>query len=64
MANLDVQRKKKSPLPVILLILVILAIAGYFIWNQYNKQKTINPEPITNTTDSSNHLGSDTATIH
>ena len=59
MANLDVQRKKKSPLPWILLTLVILAIAGYLIWRQYNNNQTGNTTTTT-TQDSSNHIGTDT----
>jgi predicted negative regulator of RcsB-dependent stress response len=39
MANIDVQKKKSNPLPWILLVLVILAIAGYFIWrNMENRE--------------------------
>ena len=33
MADLDVQRKKKSPLPWILLALLILALVAFLIWN-------------------------------
>jgi len=35
MADLDVQRKKKSPLPMILIGLLLLAIVAYFLWNRY-----------------------------
>lgn len=35
MANIDVQRKKKaSPLPWILLILLIVAAVAYFLWSR------------------------------
>lgn len=37
MANIDVQKKKTSPLPWIILILIILAVAGYFVWRNKNK---------------------------
>ena len=47
MANLDVTRKKRSPLPWILITLLILAIVGYFIWQQYDKQETDNTTPVT-----------------
>ncbi|MEO6070233.1 MAG: hypothetical protein ABIN57_11615 [Chitinophagaceae bacterium] len=62
MANLDVQRKKKSPLPWILLTLAVLAIVGYLIWRQYNNHEANEATPTTTTTtqDSSNHIGSDT----
>ncbi len=36
MANIDVQKKKSNPLPWILLLLLIAAIAGYFIWRNMN----------------------------
>lgn len=36
MAELDVQRKKKSPLPWILLIIAILAVLAYFLLNNNN----------------------------
>lgn len=41
MANIDVQKKKSNPLPWILLVLVILAIAGYFIWRNMNNRGTL-----------------------
>jgi predicted negative regulator of RcsB-dependent stress response len=66
MANLDVTRKKKSLLPWILLTLLVLAVAGYFIWRNYNQQQenttTNTTAPATTTRDSSNHLGTDTTT--
>lgn len=48
MANLDVQRKKKSPLPWILFLLLIVAVVCYFIWRQYYG----NNAPVTSTQDS------------
>ena len=39
MANLDVTRKKRSPLPWILITILILAIVGYFVWQQYDKNE-------------------------
>ena len=36
MAELDVQRKKKSPLPWILLIIAVLAVLAYFLLNNNN----------------------------
>jgi cytochrome c-type biogenesis protein CcmH/NrfG len=36
MANIDVQRKKSSPLPWIVLAVIILGILAYFLWNRYN----------------------------
>ncbi len=47
MANIDVQKKRSNPLPWILLLLVALAIAGYFIWRNTN-----NTAAATSTTDS------------
>ncbi len=41
MANIDVQKKKANPLPWILLVLVILAIAGYFLWRNMDNQGTL-----------------------
>ncbi|HVE60935.1 MAG TPA: hypothetical protein VNA26_03900 [Chitinophagaceae bacterium] len=40
MADLDVQRKKKSPLLWILLTLIILAAIAYFVWDRYGKDNT------------------------
>jgi CHASE3 domain sensor protein len=34
MANIDVQRKKKSPLPWILIALLLLAALAYFLWSR------------------------------
>lgn len=36
MANIDVQRKKSSPLPWIILVVIILGILAFFLWNRYN----------------------------
>jgi hypothetical protein len=44
MANIDVQRKKSSPLLWIILVVAILGIAAYFVWNRYgNKPNTNQP---------------------
>jgi hypothetical protein len=32
MANIDVQKKKSNPLPWIIILILALAVAGYFIW--------------------------------
>lgn len=40
MADLDVQRKKKSSLPLILIGLLLLAILVYFLWNRYGDRNT------------------------
>ncbi|MGZ3838639.1 MAG: hypothetical protein ACXVMS_10035 [Flavisolibacter sp.] len=45
MANIDVQRKKSSPLIWILIILAILGLAAYFLWNRYGN-KTGNTQPV------------------
>lgn len=46
MAELHVQRKKKSPLPWILLALIILALVAFLIWN--NREKIDNAtDPVT-----------------
>jgi len=36
MANIDVQKKKSNPLPWIILIILILAAVGYFVWRNMN----------------------------
>ena len=36
MANIDVQKKKTNPLPWIILVLIILAVVGYFAWRNLN----------------------------
>jgi len=56
MADLDVQRKKKSPLPWILLGLLLLAIVAYFLWNRNRVDKDMTPT----TYDSVNTTGVDT----
>ena len=56
MAELDVQRKKKSPLPWILLIIAILAILAYFL-TRNNDVVDEGPAPVTY--DSSQRTGSD-----
>lgn len=44
MANIDVQRKKSSPLLWIILVVAILGIAAYFVWSRYgNKINTSQP---------------------
>ena len=49
MADLDVQRKKKSPLPWILLVLLIVALIAYLLWR--NRDKIDNAtDPVTNDT--------------
>ena len=50
MANIDVQKKKPNPLPWIILVLVILAIAGYFIWRNMENKGTLSPGTGTDTT--------------
>jgi len=56
MATLDVQRKQKSPLPWILLTLLLLGLIGFFVWKQYYSGETVLPA----TTDSTNNIGVDT----
>ena len=50
MAELLVQRKKKSALPWILLALIILAVVGYLVWknNQVAPATDTNPTTTTN----------------
>lgn len=36
MANIDVQKKKSNPLPLILLALLVLGIIGYLVWRNNN----------------------------
>ena len=43
MATLDVQRKRKSPLPWILLTLLLLSLIGYFVWRQYYSGDPLTP---------------------
>ena len=48
MAELYVERKKKSPILWILLALIILAVVGYLLWANQDKL-TNNPAPATTT---------------
>jgi hypothetical protein len=41
MAELHVQKKRSSPLPWILLALLILGIVGYLVWRNSNKAETV-----------------------
>jgi len=41
MANIDVQKKKSNPWPWIILLLILAAIAGYFIWRNSNEEAVI-----------------------
>lgn len=36
MANIDVQKKKSNPLPLILLALLVLGMVGYLVWRNNN----------------------------
>jgi flagellar basal body-associated protein FliL len=36
MANIDVQKKKSNPIVWIILVILILAVAGYFVWRNMN----------------------------
>ena len=40
MANIDVQKKKSNPLPWIILVILILAAVGYFVWRNMNNTAT------------------------
>lgn len=60
MANIDVQRKKSSPLLWIILVVAILGIAAYFVWNRYGN-KTNNNQPAVY--DSANRTNIDTTRI-
>ena len=40
MANIDVQKKRSNPLPWVILLILILAVVGYFIWRNYNTTAT------------------------
>ncbi len=50
MADLDVQRKRKSPLPMILIGLLLLAIVAYFLWNRYGRDDNMTPYDSVNST--------------
>lgn len=41
MANIDVQKKKSNPWPWIILLLILAAIIGYFIWRNSNEEAVI-----------------------
>lgn len=60
MANIDVQRKKSSPLLWILIILAILGLAAYFLWNRYGN-KTENTNTVVH--DSTTTIHNDTTKI-
>lgn len=49
MADLDVVRKKKSPLPWILLGLLLVALVAFLIWNN-TRDNTVDGAPVTDTT--------------
>lgn len=51
MANIDVQKKKSNPLPWILLVLVILAVAGYLVWRNMNGTASMNNTTTNDTTE-------------
>lgn len=51
MANIDVQKKKSNPLPWIIILILALAVAGYFIWRNSQQPNGIGT---TTTTDSTN----------
>lgn len=55
MADLDVQRKKKSLLPWILIGLLLLAVLAYFLWNR-SRENNVAPA----TYDTVNQTGVDT----
>jgi CHASE3 domain sensor protein len=60
MAQIDVQRKKKSPLPWIIIALIVLGALAYYLWSRNNDTNVIDT---TNTTqDSTNNIGRDTST--
>jgi lipopolysaccharide export system protein LptC len=50
MAELLVQRKKRSPLPWVILALLILAIVGYLIWRNQHVSSDTTPAPVSDTT--------------
>jgi hypothetical protein len=49
MANIDVQKKKANPLPWIILVIIILAVVGYFLWRN-SQPATINSTTTDTTT--------------
>lgn len=59
MANIDVQKKKSNPLPLILIALLVLGIIGYLVWrNGANDGAENRTAPLT--TDSVNRSTTDT----
>lgn len=54
MAELDVVRKKKSPLPWILLALLLVALVAFLVWNNSNDADTAET-PVTTDTSVSNN---------
>lgn len=50
MANIDVQKKKSNPWPWIILLLILAAIIGYFIWRNSNEEAVINAPANTDST--------------
>ncbi|HEX6334023.1 MAG TPA: hypothetical protein VFZ78_07335 [Flavisolibacter sp.] len=50
MAELYVQRKKRSVLPWILLALVVLGVIGWFVYNNYYRNDATEATPATQTT--------------
>ena len=56
MAELDVQKKKSSPLPWILLIIAVLAVLAYFLLNN-DKNETV--DAVTPAYDSTTRTGAD-----
>ncbi len=52
MANLDVQRKKKNPLPWVLLGLLLLGLIAFLVWRQYN---VADADPVTTDSINSNN---------
>ena len=50
MANIDVQKKKSNPLPLILLVLAILAVVGYLVWRNMDNNGAVGTGNNTDTT--------------
>ena len=55
MAQIDVQKKKANPLPWVIIILLVLAVAGYLVWR--NMQQ---PAPANTTTTDTTTTRTDT----
>ncbi|RYY87789.1 MAG: hypothetical protein EOO15_10845 [Chitinophagaceae bacterium] len=49
MAELLVQRKKRSVLPWVLLLLLVAAVIGYLVWRNQNVSQNTAPAPSTTT---------------